>query len=262
MKKDAEARDDPDRRETCFKFLYYRNSYSTEYLSDPSTHIFLYSTRRLRKQLPSKNVGMSELLIPFMLLALLLISLYFTELTEKRAGSPLPRISQVPRIRNINAARRILCESTLESRAKPNQRLVNVFGINNAFTTTDPIYHREFVTQAKGLIRPPNQGWETLTRSGKEIVGSRIEDIKLGSDSVNSGTLHLVRFVQNLVFRIVILKFFPESKTPSLEDVEFITTSINHLWMESKDNSPECGLLPHALQEDTTTQRNLLLKLD
>lgn len=140
------------------------------------------------------------------------------------------------RIRDGQEARLILRKSSLESRAIPNQRLVMAFGINNAFTSTDADYHRNFVSQAKELIRTPNVAWTALAISPQNIV-----DINLmpSRDHKNAEPLRLVKFVQSLDFRIVIIKFFPRSGTPSNEDVDFITANISFLWLASK--SYRCG---------------------
>jgi len=49
----------------------------------------------------------------------------------------------------------------LQSRAVPNERLIRAFGIDNAFTTTDEIYHKGFREAATRLVRQNNPGMAT-----------------------------------------------------------------------------------------------------
>ncbi|KAH7357141.1 hypothetical protein BKA65DRAFT_221631 [Rhexocercosporidium sp. MPI-PUGE-AT-0058] len=140
------------------------------------------------------------------------------------------------RIRGSEESCLILRNSDLKSRAEPNRRLTTAFGINNAFTTTDSDYHKAFVNQAKNLIRINEDEWTTLALAAADIVHSSLTTLK---DGPNAEPLLLVKFVQSLVFRIVIIKFFPESDTPAAGDVHFITTKINSLWLASKRCSGE-----------------------
>ncbi|KAG4431986.1 hypothetical protein IFR05_012537 [Cadophora sp. M221] len=140
------------------------------------------------------------------------------------------------RIRSIQESRIKLSNSDLKSRAKPNERLVTAFGINNAFTTTDSGYHKTFVKQAKELIRTNDNEWTSLAIAAADIVDHDLTSLR---DESNSEPILLVKFVQSLVFRIVIVKFFPGSDTPSAEDVDFITSKINSHWLASKHSSGE-----------------------
>lgn len=129
-------------------------------------------------------------------------------------------------VRGIQESRIILRNSDLKSRAEPNGRLVTAFGINNAFTTTHPEYHKSFVRQAKELIRINDDEWSTFAMTAANIVDHDLTSLRYDP---NIEALPLVNFVQSLVFRIVIVKFFPGSGIPSAEDVDFITSKINSL---------------------------------
>ncbi|PVH79422.1 hypothetical protein DL98DRAFT_516060 [Cadophora sp. DSE1049] len=159
-----------------------------------------------------------------------------------------PRQHACPRhIRDVQEARRILRNSTLESRAIPNERLVMVFGINNAFTTTDSENHRAFVCQAKDLIRSKEDEWMTVALAAQKVVDTGPMPLQ---DGTNTESFLIVKLVQSLVFRIVIIKFFPRSDTPSDEDVDFITTKINSLWLASKScSSSDTAELLHDKKE-------------
>ncbi|KAH9218008.1 hypothetical protein DL95DRAFT_521801 [Leptodontidium sp. 2 PMI_412] len=118
-------------------------------------------------------------------------------------------------VRGIQESRIILRNSDLKSRAEPNGRLVTAFGINNAFTTTHPEYHKSFVRQAKELIRINDDEWSTFAMTAANIVDHDLTSLRYDP---NIEALPLVNFVQSLVFRIVIVKFFPGSGIPSAED--------------------------------------------
>ncbi|KAK0100727.1 hypothetical protein ONS95_007178 [Cadophora gregata] len=166
---------------------------------------------------------MFSLVIPVIFLVCCLVAMYIRPSSGRHT---CPR-----RIHNILHVRRILRISTLESRAIPNKRLVAAFGINNAFTTTDVDYHRAFVSKAKELIRTKDHGWVELSNTAQNIADSTLNPLREDSGIL---TLPLIRLVQSLVFRIVVMNFFPGSDMPSDEDVGFITAKINSLWLASK----------------------------
>ncbi len=159
------------------------------------------------------------------------------------------------RIHDSQEARLILRTSSLESRALPNQRLVKAFGIDNAFTSTDPEYHRRFVNEAKGLIRTQNREWKDLAFAATAEVSSGLAELQ--SDESTEG-INLESFVRCLVFRIVVLKFFPRVGRIEKDDVEFITTAINDLWVSSKCCNEQDSV---AVLNVTVTQLRLLGKL-
>ncbi|TVY40076.1 Cytochrome P450 [Lachnellula occidentalis] len=135
-------------------------------------------------------------------------------------------------IKNPHGAKALLANSTLESCAKPNQRLVLAFGIKNAFTTTDPTIHRNFVNRAKQLIRTQEHEWKSL---GETAVNSAS---RIAGTVQASGLTSLETSVQLLVFQIVMGKFFPYIQpVPSDVDIEYIATTINDLWVASKNPS-------------------------
>ncbi|TVY87916.1 putative cytochrome P450 [Lachnellula willkommii] len=132
-------------------------------------------------------------------------------------------------IRDSDQAKDLLANSTLKSRAKPNERLVRAFGINNAFTATVQADHRDFVNYAKQLIRMQEHDWKSL---GKTAVDGAS---RIAGTVQTSGLTSLETSVQLLVFHIVMGKFFPHVQpAPSDTDVEYIATTINDLWVASK----------------------------
>jgi hypothetical protein len=121
----------------------------------------------------------------------------------------------------------------LSQRALPNQRLVSAFGIDNAFTTTDPIWHAKFVHDAKEKIRiTDTRHWKTLATAAADHITRRASKLC----PTGSGSIHLVPFIQVLVFNIVMMQFFPEIAVPSEDDVKTITSLINTLWLASKQD--------------------------
>ncbi|KAG0651491.1 Cytochrome P450 [Hyphodiscus hymeniophilus] len=130
------------------------------------------------------------------------------------------------RVQQARQGRNILNHSTLEERAKPNERLVRVFEIENAFTTTDPTWHKEFVALVKTLLRTSDKDWKEHADFASDTIHQVVDTTSTQS------TLELT--VQALVFRLVIVKFFPDTPAPSMQDIHFITLQINSLWIASK----------------------------
>lgn len=142
--------------------------------------------------------------------------------------------------RNIQQARSVLNEdpslsSTLKARAGPNARLVHAFGIDNAFTTTDTKYHREFVSLAGACINLSNIRWESLSKDIERLLHGNIE-----RQQISNGKVLLSRLLQITVLRAVLPVLFPNSDLPNLSEEEqddaayFIADKINSLWIESK----------------------------
>jgi hypothetical protein len=144
----------------------------------------------------------------------------------------LPK-SKTPRVlRGVLQSRHALRSSTLASRAAPNQRLLEIFKIDNAFTTSDPVYHSRFTKEIGGKLNTPDEGWRTLATSTFDNLRHTIllKQEKQGDKKY----VRLNPLVQSLVFRFVLLKFFPDIPSPSEDDVEIITTCINSLWLATK----------------------------
>lgn len=132
----------------------------------------------------------------------------------------------------------------LESRAIPNKRLVDSFGIDNSFTSMNEEYCRKFREKAANLLRVNNQPWTMLMGHVETVVTS---EVKLASNDVGA-SLELVSLVQNTVFQSVLIWIFPQTRTKiDPKTVAMVTNSINLLWMASKRGS----LSPY--REDKTT---------
>lgn len=68
----------------------------------------------------------------------------------------------------------------IESRAVPNQRLVRAFDIDNAFTTTDDTYRKEFRSSASGLLSKPKiEDWKRLATIADNLIHRGVENPKV-----------------------------------------------------------------------------------
>jgi len=133
------------------------------------------------------------------------------------------------RLVDVKQCRLILRRSTLSERAIPNQRLITAFSIDNAFTTTDPSWHKEFVALAKEKMGFRDGEQIEIAGTAERIISQEIEEARDPGRMIP-----LVVFVQGLVFQIVMMKFFPDVPIESDTDIEFMTSKINYLWLLSK----------------------------
>ncbi|CAD6453878.1 a224b17d-638c-43d7-8bf8-bc86673d8751 [Sclerotinia trifoliorum] len=133
-------------------------------------------------------------------------------------------------IRDLSKATAILRFSTLQSRAPPNQRLVSVFFISNAFTTTDKVVYNSSVAEAKDLLKTSND--DSLGLADDTLRLAR--EISLPASSTEP--IHLNSLIQLVCFRFVLLKFFPSTTVVpcSNSSILRITGLINALWISSK----------------------------
>jgi hypothetical protein len=109
--------------------------------------------------------------------------------------------------------------SVLESRARANKRLIDTFGIDNAFTTKENQRHNDYKTEVGTLLKPD---WAAVAQTAKEQASS----YHLGN---------LVCLVQSFVLKMTINVFFGCDPLKLDDDsVSFVATEINRLWTESK----------------------------
>ncbi|KAJ8071640.1 hypothetical protein OCU04_001960 [Sclerotinia nivalis] len=133
-------------------------------------------------------------------------------------------------IRDLSEATAILKSSTLHSRAPPNQRLVSVFFISNAFTTTDQIIYKSFLAEAKYLLKTSNDEFSGLAHSTLLLAQETSSSVPF------TEPIHLNTLIQVVCFRFVLLKFFPSTTLVpcSNSSILRITGLINALWISSK----------------------------
>jgi len=146
--------------------------------------------------------------------------------------------SRTPRtVRDLQQCREILKASTLSSRAAPNQRLVEVFNINNALTTTNWVYHDYWVREIRVRLNTQDEEWNTLaTFASSNLCRTLLLNQVQGE---NERSVNLAQLVQSLVFRIVLQKFFHKVPQPGEVDVQFITSRINSLWLATKHHTSQ-----------------------
>lgn len=88
--------------------------------------------------------------------------------------------------------------TTLQSRAIPNQRLVDAFGIDNSFTTTDNDYRQAFRAIAQGKLSSiKEEEWKRIADMALELVRNKTERVEH-----TNGAIPLVPFVQFMTLSI------------------------------------------------------------
>ncbi|RAH77857.1 hypothetical protein BO86DRAFT_203643 [Aspergillus japonicus CBS 114.51] len=116
------------------------------------------------------------------------------------------------------------------ARIRPNSRLAFVFGIENAFTTTDEEYATHFARNARHLINLKAQVWERLA---KRLQSSANELIS------TAHRLHLADVVQSLSLRIILTTLL-NAELDTLPDTDkhmvSLAQAINRAWVSSKND--------------------------
>ncbi|KAI9927191.1 hypothetical protein AWENTII_011053 [Aspergillus wentii] len=127
--------------------------------------------------------------------------------------------------------------SQFESRARPNHRLRIAFGIDNAFTSTDQPYVKQFVERAKSHANVPSADWIDLSQKIGDAAGSWLQDGKL-IHSPNP-RIKLTSLIQALSLRVVLLTFFGLGSEVLGDgangDLINLAGAINWAWMASKE---------------------------
>ncbi|KAI4164310.1 MAG: hypothetical protein LQ342_001956 [Letrouitia transgressa] len=130
----------------------------------------------------------------------------------------------------------------LKSRALPNHRLVKVFGIDNAFTTTNESYLRHFknlATQKFSKLGPDE--WKKLAKAADILVRRGIEKNTWKDDeTTRQSKIELTPFVQLISLKVALFVLFGIDPM-HLEDsnVLDVARSINLLWIGSKGGYSE-----------------------
>lgn len=120
----------------------------------------------------------------------------------------------------------------LESRARPNQRLVHSFGIDNAFTTVHNERRIEFKREAHNKLSIKGDAWKRHAGSAKGLVARVFDAAK--ADYAN--TVDLVPFVQRLTLSTVLqIIFGMDALLVDGNSVKVVAEEINRLWTQSKE---------------------------
>ena len=125
----------------------------------------------------------------------------------------------------------------VESRANPNQRLVQVFGIHNAFTTYKDKYRLEFKARAvKILGAVDDERWKDIAQISRKLVRRWTE--RQGREIDPKGGIPFVTFVQTLAMSISLYVLFDFLNPLELDESNVSTAAgcINELWIQSKKN--------------------------
>ncbi|KAI0137701.1 cytochrome P450 [Hypoxylon sp. NC0597] len=141
----------------------------------------------------------------------------------------------------------------LASRATPNERLTEAFGIQNSFTTTCPTIYTHSVTTARSVIQTMDSNkWIDFFHVAEAVLDRVVNPLGEFETPV-----YLVTIVRPLVFIAMLHPFFSVEPTQiSLDDVGEATDMINLLWMESKKTS-RTGLHEYQQRLQAALQRIL-----
>jgi hypothetical protein len=137
----------------------------------------------------------------------------------------------------IDTCTHLLSTTTLTKRAAHNQKLITVFGIQNAFTTISPSVHRTFINHISALLQKSNNDAARLV-----LASQALEIGREYLESCPDQRTKLNDLVQIMVFRTVLTIFFPhiakgfkeDGRVKDDKDVLIISQKINSLWYASK----------------------------
>lgn len=142
----------------------------------------------------------------------------------------------------------------LESRASPNQRLVEAFGINNAFTTTDGKYARAFKTAAIAKIKMDDNDWKRIAAFAEHFILESVANPKPGYLDTSLDSL-----VQSIALRLALHVLFHLDPLELDKDViKTLAEAINDCWVKSKCSAPEAA---RNLRNSKATLDDALSKL-
>lgn len=135
----------------------------------------------------------------------------------------------------------------LEARAHANQRLVQVFGIDNSFTTTKKARYDAFNALSRTGIK--HADWNDLARKADTIM-------KLNVDKADD--VYVMPLVQSLTLRLALQVFFDKVDATNLDgrSIDIAASEINTLWVQSKN--PACQVV---FQDQSVLHRALRILL-
>lgn len=123
-----------------------------------------------------------------------------------------------------------------KSRAIPNRRLIDAFGVDNAFTTTTWKHRSDFVKFAEGKISGMGDGeWKRIADMTLELVRKKTRRLEH-----TDGAIPLVPFVQSITLSMSLYVWFGlEPLSLKEKTVADIASLINELWITSKVYYPK-----------------------
>lgn len=193
------------------------------------------------------------LLIVLVFLPSILLFLYRHRLRLRRSFKPTILTSRADILDLLGRHK-----SSLTTRALPNRRLIDAFGINNSFTTTNKKRHRAFSSQVAQYINPRPSDWAETSIFAASLL-----------PPAHSTTLHLVPFIREYVLTVILYLFFPEHQGTS-KDIADLGALIISLWVASKCACPSaemkaalrstlCRVFPTIDPEGDDSPLNILL---
>ncbi|KAI1374251.1 cytochrome P450 [Hypoxylon crocopeplum] len=121
----------------------------------------------------------------------------------------------------------------LRARAIPNQRLVEAFGIDSSFTTTDPTIHSNFLQSARHAMgKMSTEKWIDMFNVAQTALNQTVAHIAPSRQQA----LPLARLARVFVFTSILHVFFDvQPDAIDIDDAVRATEAINTLWVQSKD---------------------------
>lgn len=132
----------------------------------------------------------------------------------------------------------------LAMRARPNARIAKAFGIQNSFTTTEVSVHKTFLNHTLSIMRNAKEA----TWIGVHDRAGRALD---AMDLVRNG-VKIEPIVRVTCFQVVLYLICNENHQPTIdiENADWITATINRLWLESKEEDAK----PLGRREETLSE--------
>lgn len=141
--------------------------------------------------------------------------------------------------------------SLLQSRATPNQRLRAVFGIENAFTSTDAVVAENFVREARRRINLEPAEWSNLSHVLVDTVRqwifpgfdtgvlrgrSRNSTLSSHRGTPRSGRINITSLVQALTLKAILTTVCKAEAQDRPDDLAILQLAqqINRGWIQSK----------------------------
>ncbi|EED20925.1 conserved hypothetical protein [Talaromyces stipitatus ATCC 10500] len=125
----------------------------------------------------------------------------------------------------------------LKSRSSQNESLQQTFGIQNAFTSAEEGYVKEFVKMSRGLVNISSDSWDIIASTTQDAVERWKSDVQGACES--RFEVELVPIVQSLTLNAVLTALFFLKKEAATKGVPFkaltkLAKAINDSWIMSK----------------------------
>ncbi|KAI4761779.1 hypothetical protein E4T52_05988 [Aureobasidium sp. EXF-3400] len=119
--------------------------------------------------------------------------------------------------------------STLEARARPNQRLKLAFGIESCFNSSDEKACKGFRTQVEKLLYVEESEWVNFASTARETAKEALD--------VQGDTISLFRVVQLLTLKTMMRVLWPDRdpKQSTNEQISILAHEVNLQWLRSKE---------------------------